>query len=86
MKHNIDVPLAKVSTMLDKLSKKYFTKSEKVFLYDVRTLKDGTLYPIYTSQPYRDFHWVETHRGFPTVCNPRYASWIIDLYKTLKGR
>lgn len=83
-KRKVTVVTDNVDKLLVGLTKKCFTKTNRVYLYDVVTLKDGTFYPIYTSQPYRDYNWIDHHKGFPAQCNARYAAWIIKMRKLAK--
>ena len=83
-KRKVTIVTDKVDKLLVGLTKKCFTKSNKVYLYDVIILKDGTLYPIYSTRPYRDYNWIDHHKGFPTACNARYASWVIQMRKSAK--
>ena len=74
-----------INKLLNGLSKRCFRKSDCVYLYKVARLKDGSLYPVYTSKPYMDYCNIDNRKGFPAKCNWRYAEWIINLRKTLKS-
>lgn len=74
-----------VNKHLNSLSKKCFSKTNIVYLYDVIKLSNGSLYPIYTVKPYRNYNLISNRRGFPVKCSATYAQWIIDLRSQLRA-
>lgn len=67
-----------INKYLNSLSKKYFHKTNRVYLYDVISI-NGVSYPIYTSKPYRNYNLINNRKGFPTDCTAIYASLIRNL-------